>query len=205
MLYGEDMCRKRGAKHIIAVVKEENVPSLNLIRKIGYTIYDENYMFILEDVLPYRDTHVPGFRKLKEKDCEKVREMEEKVLRRDVLEIEGTLMSHTYLSKITNMLRGLFFGEKFYEYVLEKGDKITAYTKISHFLDGSTSLVIMSCEEHRLLKDFIEKILYHHAATKMRTIISKDQVREENVLTEMGFKKYSHLHAIHKDLRSSHG
>jgi hypothetical protein len=148
---------------------------------------------------------VPGFRKLKEKDCKKIRELEEKVLRKDVLEIEGTLINHTILSKITNILRGIFFGEKFHEYVLEKGDKITAYAKISHFLDGSTSLVVMACEEHKLLKDFTEKILYHHAATKMRTIISKDQVREENVLTEMGFKKYSHLHAIYKDLRSSHG
>lgn len=205
MLYGEDVCRKRGAKYIIAVVKEENVPSLNLTRKIGYTIYDENYMYILEDVLPYKNIHVTGFRKMKEKDYEKIRELEEKVLSKDVLEIEGTSVSHTFLSKITNMLRRIFFGEKFYEYVLEKGDKITAYAKISHFLDGSSSIVVVSCEKHRLLKDFTEKILYYHAATKMRTIISKDQVREEKVLTEVGFKKYSHLHAICRDMRSSHG
>lgn len=203
--YCEQVCRRRGGKYVTGVVKEENLPSLNLAKKGDFTIYDENYMYILEQGVSYEDKDVEGYRKLKEKDYKKVVELEKKITNETILKIEGTT-DHSFLDRLANILREILFGEKFYEYVLEKGVKITAYSKVSHFLDGSSSLVLLSCEKDwSMLKDFVEKILGYHASEKMRTIISKDQTAEKNVLAELGFKEYSHLYAVCKDLRGPHG
>lgn len=201
MAFGEDFCKKRGGKYVIGVVKEENVPSFNMLMKLGFSVYDENYMYLLKNVLPYRNRDVKGFRTLKKEDYEKVRELEKKIMSKEVLQIEGSALHYSFIGSVTHIFRELLFKEKFCEYVLERENKITAYSTVSHLLDGSSLIVLMSCEEDlKALKNFVEKILYKNAGKTMRTIVAKNQTAERNVLTELGFKEYSHLYAVYKPL-----
>lgn len=201
MACGEDLCKRRGGKYAIGVVKDENVPSFNMTKKLGYFVYDENYMYLLKSPLPYKNRDVQGFRELKREDYKKIRELERKIMSEDVLRIEGTALHYSALGKVTQIFRKLLFGEKFYEYVLEKENEITAYSTVSHLLDGSSLIVLMSCEKDvTALKEFVEKILYRNAGNPMRTIIAKSQTAEKKVLTELGFEEYSHLYAVYKPL-----
>jgi len=196
----EALCRKRGGKYITLVIKEENVPSLQLVEKSGFTIYDENYMFIL-DPLHYENKCVEGFRPLKREDYTRIGELEKAIMSEEVVTIEGVL-KYSLLNNLTSIFRYILFGEKFFEYVFEKGDKITAYAKVSRFVDSSVSMILMvHGDSYSTLKDFTEKILYLHAQEKMRIIIGKDQLVERKILTELGFKEYSHLYAYYMKLR----
>ena len=62
-------------------------------------------------------------------------------------------------------------------------------------------ILMVHGDSYETLKDFAEKILYLHAQEKMRIIIGKDQVVERKILTELGFKEYSHLYAYYIKLR----
>jgi len=201
MTFGTNLCKKRGGKYGIGVVKEENVASLNMTKKSGFTVYDETYMYILKNPLQYRNTPVHGLRPLKRKDYQKVEELETAIMREEVVEIEG-IHKRSVFSEFINVLRGILFGEKFHEYVLEKEDRIVAYAKVSHFVDGSSSMVLrVHGEDYSILKDFTEKVLYHDARERMRTTVSKDQALERRILVELGFEEYSHLYMVYRELR----
>lgn len=199
--YCVDLCQKRGGKYITLAIKEENLPSLRLVGKSGLAVYDENYMYLLKNPPQYRDRPVCGFRTLKRKDYTKVGELEKAIMREEVVEIEG-IPQRSLLTEFTHVLRGIFFGEKFHEYVLEEENRIIAYAKISYFVDGSSSMVLMvHGEDYGTLKDFTEKVLYCDAKERLRTVLGKDQTLERKILIELGFEEYLHFYAHYKTLR----
>lgn len=51
-------------------------------------------------------------------------------------------------------------------------------------------------EDYSVLKDFTEKILYCNAGKRMRTILTKNQIVEKNILTALGFEIFSSLCSV---------
>lgn len=195
--YAEEIMRERGAKYIAFAVKTDNLPSIGLSTKRGFTIYNEYFAYMLKKPLKYEDKKVEMFRKVRGTGYAEIEEIEKKVMNELTLEIEGTIRKPSFLNKMANIFRKIIFREKFYEYVLER-DRIVAYSRVSHFVDGSSLMIVLSFCEEQILRDFLEKILYKNAREKMRAVLVKEQTTDRKVLQELGFEEYSRHYMFYK-------
>ncbi len=198
--YGENMCRERGGKYVYLTVNEENLPSLNLVGKSGFTKYSRCGIYFLENPPPYRDRRVEGFSMVRRGDYEEIAEREKEVLSKKVVEIEGVIQKPSHLSRLIILLRRLLFREDFSEYVLRHEGRVAAYSKVGHFSDGSSTLELVFFEDCEMLRDFIEKILFHKSKRKMSASPFEEQIRENQILKELGFRKYFAFFALYKEL-----
>jgi L-amino acid N-acyltransferase YncA len=200
-LYAEAICKKRGIKYVAATVREENIPSLNLTKKFGFIPHGRFYTYILNQPLDYGDIPLDGFRPLTREDYLKIQKAQKRTRNELFLKIYGTKQKPSVLRVFVGLLRRIFLGEKFYQYVLEKNCEILGYAFVIQFVDGSRSMTLeWFGKDSELCKKFVEAVLYYTAKEKMSVMLFDDQITEENTVKELGFEKYTTLEAFYKSL-----
>lgn len=200
-VYCTKLCKKKGAKCIILTVKDDNLPSLSLVRKKGFVEYGKEVIFILNDIRDYKNHDLKGFRKRRINDSKRILELERKVVPERLRAIDGEWTKETIIDLILERIKFFFLKEQIFEYVLEKNNKLIGYMRVSDLLDGSTVLDILIDPHYPILTEkFVEKVMYLHGKKRSRVMLYDLQYVEKSILRHLGFEKFNTLIQFRKEI-----